>query len=52
MSAPTFHRVPTADAVSPPAPKRILVTEPHNVFLARQEQTERAYEEIEEARRR
>jgi len=33
-------------------PGRILVTEPHNIFLARQEQTGRAYEELEEARRR
>ncbi len=30
----------------------LLVTEPHNIFLARQEQIERAYEELEEAHRR
>jgi hypothetical protein len=41
-----------ADAVSLPSTGHILITEPQNLVIARQEQLDRAYEELEEAYRR
>jgi len=40
-----------ADVVSPAPTGHLLITEPQNLALARQEQLDRAYEELEEARR-